>query len=246
MRFLVFIFITLTVFTSCGNKNTNNSGSSHLKTPPKPVIRFGYTMDNFIEINDTIAHGESFGEILDRHHIWYPKILEISKKVKSTFDVRRLRAGKPYTVLAKKDSTEKAQVFIYQHDLINYTIIDFKDSIITATKGKKKVTIEMKKATGVITSSLSESLDKQGVNAILANDLSEIYAWTIDFFRLQKNDKFKVMYEQKYIDDTIPAGIGSIKAAYFEHVGRPFYAFNYVADSIMQIEEYYDENANHL
>lgn len=247
MRFLLFLFISLTVFISCEDKKSSPPiPEKKLETPREPIIRFGYNLDNFIEVRDTIAHGESFGEILDRHHVWYPKILEIVKKIKKTFDVRRLRAGKPYTILSKKDSTEKAQVFIYQHDLINYTIVDFKDSIITATKGKKNVKIVLQKATGVITSSLSQSLDEKGVNAVLANDLSEIYAWTIDFFRLQKNDKFKVMYEQKFIDDTIPAGIGHIKAAYFEHVGKPFYAFNYVADSIMQIEEYYDEDANHL
>jgi murein DD-endopeptidase MepM/ murein hydrolase activator NlpD len=239
-----FLFLTLTLFfVSCGNETSiSKSGMA----PRNPVVKYGYNLDDFIVINDTIKHGESFGVILDRHHTWSPKIIEISKKIKNIFDVRRLRAGKPYTVLLKKDSTQKAQVFIYEQDLINYTVIDFKDSIIAAKKGKKKVTTVIKKGQGTITSSLSKAIDEQGINAVLANDMSEIYAWTIDFFRLQKNDKFKVIYEQKYIDDTIPAGIGKIKAAYFEHVGKSFYSFSYVADSIMQIEEYYDENANHL
>jgi len=246
LRILIYIFTVAILAVSCGDDKSNSQSETAAKQMPKPVYKFGYKIDDYIEIQDTIAHGESFGEILDRHHVWYPEILKISKTVKKTFDVRRIRAGKPYTVLARKDSTEKAQVFIYQHDLINYTVIDFKDSIITATKGKKAVTIVQKKASGVITSSLSEALDKQGVNAVVANDLSEIYAWAIDFFRLQKNDKFKVIYEQKYIEDTIPAGVGRIKAAYFEHVGRPFYAFKFVSDSITGIEEYYDEEANHL
>lgn len=246
MRFSYLFLITAIFFISCSDETSSSKESETAVEIIKPRIKFGYNLDNYKVINDTINHGESFGEILDRHHIWYPKILEISKKIKSTFDVRRLRAGKPYTILAKKDSTEKAQVFIYQNDLINYTVVDFKDSVITAEKGKRKVTTIIKKGQGTITSSLSQSLDAQGVNPVLANGLSEIYAWTIDFFRLQKNDKFKVIYEQKFIDDTIPAGIGNIKAAYFEHVGKPFYAFSYVADTIMQIEEYYDEEAHHL
>ena len=246
MRFSILFLITLFFFFSCANDSSKSREKHQTEVVKKPLIKFGYNLGNYVIINDTIHHGESFGEILDRHHIWYPKILEITKKIKRTFDVRRLREGKPYTILAKKDSTEKAQVFIYQNDLINYTIVDFRDSIISAEKVKRKVTTVIKKAEGIITSSLSQSLDSQGVNPVLANDLSEIYAWTIDFFRLQKNDKFKVLYEQKFIDDTIPAGIGTIKAAYFEHFGKSFYAFNYVADSIMQIEEYYDENGNHL
>ena len=245
MRQILHIFFLSLVFLSCGEEQKEKDAQNK-QAPPKIVYKFGYKLNDFKVTHDTVSHGESFGEILDRHHIWLPQIFQISKKVKKTFNVRRLRAGKPYTILAKKDSTEKAQVFIYQHDPINYTVIDFKDSLIRAFKGKRPISKVLKNASGVITSSLSEALDKQGVNAIVANDLSEIYAWTIDFFRLQKNDRFKVIYEQKYIEDTIPAGIGSIKAAYFEHAKKPFYAFQYVSDSITGIQEYYDENANHL
>ena len=245
MRQILHIFFLSLVFLSCG-EGQKEKDAQNKQAPPKIVYKFGYKLNDFKVTHDTVSHGESFGEILDRHHIWLPQIFQISKKVKKTFNVRRLRAGKPYTILAKKDSTEKAQVFIYQHDPINYTVIDFKDSLIRAFKGKRPISKVLRKASGVITSSLSEALDKQGVNAIVANDLSEIYAWTIDFFRLQKNDRFKVIYEQKYIEDTIPAGIGSIKAAYFEHAKKPFYAFQYVSDSITGIQEYYDENANHL
>ena len=73
-----------------------------------------------------------------------------------------------------------------------------------------------------------------------------IFAWTIDFSKLQKDDKFKVIYEQLYINDTVPVGIGEIKAAYFEHGGKPFYAFKFVADSIKGIPDYFDEKANNL
>jgi len=244
-HFLLFLFCSV-LFFSCGDKKSTSQNVEKPKAVPEIIYKFGYKLNDYKVTNDTIAHGESFGEILDRHHVWYPKILEISKKIKSTFDVRRLRAGKPYTILAKKDSTEKAQVFIYQQDLINYITVDFSDSTITAYKKKVDVKTVIKKAKGVITSSLSEALDSQGVNAVVANDLADIYAWTIDFYRLQKNDKYKIVYEQKYIEDTIPAGIGRIKAAWFEHSGKPFYSFRYVSDTIAGIEDYYDEEAKHL
>ncbi len=248
MRNLLLPLLFIALFISCGDKDKKTTVEKEEVLPkePKIIYKFGYKLNDYKVISDTIAHGESFGEILDRHHVWYPKILEISKKVKSTFDVRRLRAGKPYTILAKKDSTEKAQVFIYQQDLINYVTIDFQDSTITAFKKKVDVKTVIKKASGVITSSLSQALDSQKVNAVVANDLADIYAWTIDFYRLQKNDKYKIIYEQKYIEDTIPAGIGKIKAAWFEHSGNAFYAFRYKSDSITGIEEYYNEEAKHL
>lgn len=216
-----------------------------LQPEKTPIFEFGYNLDDYIVIRDTIKKGESFGEILDRNHVKYPIIYNIASSIKDTFDVRRLRAGKPYMLLSKKDSTEQAQVFIYHHNKIESTIIDFTDSII-AKKNRKPIKYVVKTASGIITSSLSETLDSQGLSAVISSDLSDIYAWTIDFFRLQKNDRFKIVYEEKYIDDTISAGIHQIKAAYFEHGKKPFYAFKFIADSTRMIEDYYDENTNVL
>ncbi|NJB81355.1 peptidoglycan DD-metalloendopeptidase family protein [Wenyingzhuangia aestuarii] len=249
LKKITLLSLILITLNSCKEKEEKSGDDSN---PPTVVKKskvskklFGYSLDNFKVVKDEIKRGETFGTILDEHHVWTPKIYEIANSIKPDFDVRRLRAGKNYTILAAKDSTEKAQVFIYQHDLVNYSIVDFRDSIYTKSV-KKKVTTKLKQASGIITSSLSQSLDEKHISPVVANDLSDIYAWTIDFFRLQKNDRFKVIYEQKYINDTVPVGIGRIKAAYFEHVGKPFYAFNYVPDSITGIEEYFDDQTNNL
>jgi len=245
-RTTLFIILSL-ILNSCstkGKEDNKQKASLELKEKIKKDL-FGYNLNDYTVVTNEIKRGETFGTILDKHHVWTSKIYNIANTIKSEFDVRRLRAGKSYTILAKKDSTAKAQVFIYQHDLVNYSIIDFTDSIYTKSV-KKTVTTRLKKASGVITSSLSQSLDKKHISPVVANDLSDIYAWTIDFFRLQKNDKFKIIYEQKYINDSVPIGIGRIKASYFEHKGKPFYAFNYVPDTITGIEEYFDDHTKNL
>ena len=219
------------------------------QTPSKPeiVYEYGYKLNDYKVINDTIRSGENFSEILDRNHIDYPKVLEIATKIKDTFNVRRMKAGTPYTILAKKDSTEKAQVFIYKTSQVRYTVVDFKDSIITAYNVKKPVQTVIKTASGVIRTSLSNAIENQGLSSYLTYKMADdIYAWTIDFSRLQKDDKFKLVYEQLYINDTIPVGIGEIKSAYFEHGGKPFYAFKFLADSTLKIPDYFDDNATNL
>ncbi|NOR27693.1 MAG: peptidoglycan DD-metalloendopeptidase family protein [Lutibacter sp.] len=214
---------------------------------PKVIYEYGFKLNNFKVIHDTIKKGENFSEILDRHHVEYPKVLEIVTKVKDTFNVRRIKSGIPYTILAKKDTTEAAQVFIYKHSKVRYTVIDFKDSIIAAYNAKKPVKAVIKTASGIITSSLSDAIDEQGLSSYLTYKMADdIYAWTIDFSRLQKNDKFKLIYEQFYINDTVPVGIGEVKAAYFEHGNKPFYAFKFVADSILNIPDYFDDEATNL
>lgn len=241
---VLFIFI-FSMLISCSSEQKKSEDQQVKETPKVSQELFGYKLDDYKVCHETIKRGETFGIILDHNHVFTPKIYEIANTVQSKFDVRRLRAGKKYTILAAKDSTEQAKVFIYQHDLVNYSIVDFTDSIFVK-KIKKEVTVRLKKTSGIITSSLSQALDQKHISPVVANELSEIYAWTVDFFRLQKNDRFKVIYEEKYINDTIPVGIGKIKSAVFEHSGHPFYAFNYTPDKTTGIQEYFDDETNNL
>ncbi len=246
MKKILFIIIGLIIFKSC-KKEPNKIIENTIIEEEKPVIieEFGYILNNYKVIRDTIKRGESFGLILERHHIEYPAIYNIAEAAKDTFDIRKLRAGKPYTILAKNDSTEQAQVFIYQPNKVEYLIVDFTDSIHTKF-GRKKVKTVIKAATGIIESSLSEAIESQNLDYILALEMADIYAWTIDFHHLQKGDNFKLVYEQKFIDDTISVGIGNISVAYFEHKNNPLYAFNFITDSVKKTNDYYDENAKTL
>lgn len=240
------IFFSIFLLISCGSKEEKEEIAEIVEeVKPQIIEEFGYVLNDYKVVKDTIQSGESFGEILDRHHIDYPTIYKIAEAAKDTFDIRRLRAGKPYTILATPDSLEKAQVFIYQPNKVEYLIVDFRDSIQTKF-GRKEVRVVEKTATGVIESSLSEAIEGQNLNYILAHEMSDIYAWTIDFFHLQKGDSFKLIYEEKFINDTIPVGIGNIKAAYFVHKDKPMYAFNFVTDSTKNLNDYYDENAKTL
>lgn len=206
---------------------------------------YGFNLNNFKVHQDTVRKGDSFGELMMQHKVDYPKIYKISQEYKDTFDVRKLRAGRPYLVLKSKDTSEIAQAFIYQNDAINYTVIDFRDSAV-AYKNQREVKYVEREASGVIETSLSDAILAQNIDYYITHELSEIYAWTIDFFRLQKGDKFKVIYKEKYINDTIYAGSEPIEAAYFEHNGTPLYAFAYENDSLKNIVDYFDDEANNL
>ena len=247
MKNILVILLGLVVLQSCKKDSAAITEVIEEEIEVKPVIieEFGYILNNYKVIKDTIRSGESFGEILDRNHVDYPEIYKIAEAAKDTFDIRRLRAGKPYMILAKQDSTEKAQVFIYQPNKVEYLIIDFTDSVQTVF-GRKKVKTVVKTASGIIESSLSGAIEKQNLNYILALEMADIYAWTIDFHHLQKGDNFKLIYEEKYIDDTTSVGIGNITAAYFEHKNTPIYAFNFITDSLKNVNDYYDENAKTL
>ncbi len=238
----------LVVLIACGNddkKGLPDKGNTKVLAP-KIKYEFGYKLNDYTVVEDTIKKGESFGIILDRHHVFYPKINKIATTIKDTFDVRRVRAGKPYMILSSKDSLEKAQVFIYKNSKSTATIIDFKDSTIVAYTYRKPIKIIEKEIAGRIYSTLSETMDSLHLNPNLTYDVAAIYAWTLDFYKLQKGDKFKLIYEEKFIDDTVFVGYGKVKAALFNHNKRDFYAYRFVPDSIKGIPEYYDEEGNML
>ncbi len=237
------------VLFSCKEDQAVKKTKKEMKTMAvieKPVVKkYGFNLDDFMVVYDTVRSGDSFGELMIQNKVDYPKIYKISQEYRDTFDVRKIQVGKPYTILKSKDTTEIAQIFIYENDRINYTVVDLRDSVLAYTD-KKEVKYVEREASGVIETSLSEAILAQGIDYNVTNNLSEVYAWTIDFFRLQKGDKFKVIYKEKFINDSIYAGAEPIEAAYFEHNGRPIYAFSYENDSLKNIVDYFDEEANNL
>ncbi len=246
MKKYILLFLVSFIIFSCKEEKKDPVTTIVEVEKPKPVFAYGYNLDDYKVINDTIKNGESFGVILDRHHVMYPKINEIATKIKDTFDVRRVRSGKAYTILASRDSLEKAQVFIYKHNKVDATIINFKDSTISARKVKKKVKTIEKEIAGKIYSNLSVTMDSLGLKPTLTNTVADIYAWTLDFYRLQKGDEFKLIYEEKFINDTTFVGYGEVKAAVFNHKGEDLHAYKFVGDTIKGIPEYYDEEGNML
>ncbi len=239
-------FLALAIFISCKEDKPEQQQEIAQMPIEKPVVkRFGFDFDGYSIVQDTVRNGDSFGQLMLKNNVDYEKVITISEKFRDTFDVRKINVGKPYFILKSKDSLEKAQVFIYQNDKINYTVFDLQDSA-KVYRSKRRVSYKEREIAGQIRNSLSLDMDSLDVDYNVTLNLADIYAWTIDFFRLEKGDQFKIIYDERYINDSIYAGVGPIKAAYFKHKGKPIYAFPYVADSLKSLTDYYDQDANNL
>lgn len=238
-----FLLILFFAFFAC-EEPANKDIAENTEPKPVPEIErgFGFVLNDFIVVKDTVEQGDSFGNILLSHGLDHSQVFEVVQKVKDTFNPRRIVVGKPFVILKAKDSAKTPKAFIYENDLINYTVVTLHDSI-SAFTGEKPVTIKRRKVSGVITSSLSAAIEEEGLDYAITNELNNIYQWSIDFFRLQEGDRFKLVFEEKYINDTIYAGIAGVEAALFVHEDESFYAFEYKVDSS---SGYYDEEARPL
>ena len=239
MRIKVLVSVLSILLSSCSNFDI-------AEKKEKPIeYKYGYNIDQYIFEEKKIKSGDTFGDILEGVGIDYPEIYEALQKTKGDVNFKKLQIGKPYTLIFSKDTLRSLKAFVYHPSVEGYSFIQLKDSVFGETIVKPKSYKEME-ASGIIDNSLYLTLEEQNMNPLLTYYLSDIYAWTIDFFRLEKGDRFKVIYTESFVDDTISVGISRIKAAYFLHRGNEQYAFEYETDSIKGIVEYLDQDAKNL
>jgi murein DD-endopeptidase MepM/ murein hydrolase activator NlpD len=221
--------------------NAQNEIKSDTLVQTEPQTKFGIHVDSFHIVESRIKPNEFLANILLSFNIDYSTIDLLAQKSKEVFDVRQMRAGKNYTVFTSKDSLAKASYFVYQPNAVEYVVYHLKDSV-SIYKGEKEVETKEESVSRIIRSSLYESLQAANASPALAIELSEIFAWSIDFYRIQKGDWFKAIYEVKYVDNE-PIGIGKVVAVEFKHFDEIFYGFYFDQNGK---EDYFDEEANSL
>jgi len=236
---IILLSIILTI--SCKNTKKEKFTEKIVKDTLKLNKEYGINLDSFnMEIGE-ITPNLFIAQLFLNYQIPSKTISEIITKTKEVFDVRRIKRGNKFAVFTSKDSLRTVKYIVYEKTLDKYIVFDFRDTL-NVYLGQKEVTTKMQTASGIITSSLWETLQDIDLNPLLANDLSEVYAWSIDFFGLQVNDKFKILYSQEFVD-TLPLNYGKIQAALFEHYGKEIYAIPFLQDSIWS---YYDQDGQSL
>ena len=209
--------------------------------PLNYYVENGIVRDSLIIYDGTVKLNQSLSEILLKFKVSYAEIDRIAKKSKDVFDVRKFVTGKNYLVFYTDDSLQKVECFIYEIDAANYVVYDLSDSL-NIYRERKEVEVRIRVAAGVINSSLWQTIVDNEIDYNLPLELSEIYAWAIDFYRIQKGDNFKVIYEEKYVDDK-KIGMGKVICAYFNHFGDDYYAIYFEQGDAA---DYFDENAKSL
>lgn len=209
----------------------------------EPELKFGLPVDSFTVIDETVQRNEFLSDILTEYGVDLTSIANLAQKSKPIFNVRDIRAGNDYTVFCTKDSSQKAQYFVYQLNPVDYIVYDLRDSV-RIYKGQREVVTRQRTVSGVINSSLYETLEKNSGDPALAIKLANVFAWTIDFYAIQAGDWFKVIYEERLVHDN-PVEPGNIIAASFSHKGEIFQAYYFQPDS-SKPGDYYDEKGHSL
>ena len=215
--------------------------SDSLKTEDLVIRQYGLAIDSFYIITGKVRRNQTLGTILNSYGVSHDTIHKLDISSAGVFDVRKIRMGNPYKVFCSRDTAHRVLYFVYEHTPVDYVMFSLKDSI-WVSRQEKEVLLREREASGTITSSLWNTMIDNELDPILAFELSEIYAWSIDFFGLQKGDGFKVYYDEQFVDSNY-IGPGKIHGAVFYHAGEEFYAVPFIQDSV---ESFYDQEGNSL
>jgi murein DD-endopeptidase MepM/ murein hydrolase activator NlpD len=202
---------------------------------------YGFVPDTFIPEPGRIARNQLISELLLSKGFSYPEIDVVLANNSGSFDPRKVRSGNNYTFYSSSDTALRPSYLVYEHDNTLSHIFSLGDNP-GINDYRHETRHEIRFVEGFIESSLWEAVIAAGANPLLAVELSEIYAWSIDFFGLQKGDSFRVIYEEVFTADK-SAGITSVNAAIFTHAGKDFIAIPFYQDDKVS---YYDEAGNSL
>ena len=206
--------------TAC-NRTTEQQQTGDEQTVKEIRYEYGIPVDSFRIESGTVKSGETLGALLQKSGAPANCLRELSRIPRDTFDVRSIRPGKEYLAFYTADST--LEYFVYQQSRVQSVVFHLRDSL-HVEKQQKEIRNVRRTADATIETSLWNAFAGHGINPALALELSEIYQWTVDFFGLQRGDRFRAVYDEQYVD-TAGIGIGRIYAASYTHGGETLYAY---------------------
>lgn len=244
MKYISVLLLSIILFSCNGKKKdaVESTSKEEAVVEVLPDTKYGIIIDSLDIEKKRVKRNEFLGTILDREGITNRQIYRLAKQYKDVFDVRKVRVGGNYELFHTRDSVPTLAYFVYEKSIAELVIYDFTQKDVVATTWHKEIKVRQREASGIIQNSLWQTIVDNGGNGVLASELSEIYAWSVDFFGIAKGDRFKVIYEEEFVDST-SLGIKSIVCAQFKHKGEVYHAIPYEQNGFVG---YFDQDGESL
>ena len=220
----------LIVTASCGNRTSGSQSddldSCHAEAVAEPL---GFSTDSLECVEGKVKNGQFFSTLMMNLGLDAQQAYDLTTACSNVFDVRTLRIGNTYRAYYAPASGQEEKpalrYLVYDQSRTSSVIFDCRPPY-SARLYEKPVTVEQKYADVTINSSLWADMLEADVSPHLILSLSDIYAWTVDFFGLQKGDRFRVLYDEKSCDGEVIA-VDTVRYAIFTHGSKDLPAMMY-------------------
>jgi len=214
---------------------------------------------NFFEIIDTgfelkLNKNENFTKILKPYGVTDQEIYKLGEFLKENikFNINRdLKPNKTYALFFnEEDSISKLNYFAYEINPEKYLYVKISKDTVYGEIHYRVPTIKRKEISGIINSSLWFALEDAGIStnleidAVMDQITERIYPWTINFYKLYPEDRFKLIYDAKYINNSFYE-VDKVHASVFSHNGKDNYAIAF-SELDSTSFEYYDQEGDNL
>lgn len=230
ISYFVVLFATVPVISS-RTETILSPPPEKSETIPPPI----HTATLKIKKNDTIF------TLLSSFDVSPYKINEVISSSKNIYDLKTIKTDADIKFFLEGNEFRGLKLPI---DGLNYIIIEKKEDKFIARKEPIEYKTIFASAKGTIKNSLYEDAVSSGVDPDVIMNLSDIFAWEIDFTsEVREGDTFKVLYEKRYLEDRFVKN-GRILAAQFENNGKLYHAIYFKSKDGK--DGYYDLNGNAL
>ncbi len=232
------LLLALVVLVSCNKENNEQMTDAPVK---EKVIKYGFPIEDFIVVSDTLRQNETLTDMLMRLGFSVSDVYKMTQCPDSVFNARKLRPGEVCSLLCDRDSLVTPRYLIYEENIRDYVVFDLMNDFSATRKCNPSEWIEGEVA-GVVNSSLWVSLEENGTSPLLAVEMSHIFGWSVDFFGIQNGDEYRLIYEGEFVGDA-PMNNFRILAASFKTADTTIYAIPFVQDNE---ELFYNVDGNSL
>lgn len=243
MPLLIFIIIAFVVFlTLCFLPKDKAQAEERLidETPENSAEVSPPPLD---ETKERIKRGETLSDILSRHGFTSAEIHKLRTEVKPVYDLARIKEGQEIRLY--RDNQEAIKAIEYDIDRDSYLHIQKIGETYEAVEKNLPYETEIQMIWGAIEDNLPNAIAREGEKATLAYELSEIFAWDVDFYiDLRKGDSFKILFEKKYLNGEF-AGYGAVLAATFTNRDTTYKAYRFTYPDTLE-SDYFNENGESL
>lgn len=212
--------------------------------PEHKLVIYGIVADSLTLETGEITDGQTMGGLLGGFGVSAQMVDKLNTASQEIFPLNKVRAGNLYTAFIEEDTTGARTLrhLAYEKNAIDYVVFNFMEDSVSVVEGAKEITTIRERDTVTITSSLWGAIMEAGLPFELAAEMEDIYQWSIDFFSIQKGDRFTVIYDRQMVD-TVNVGLGRVWGAEFVQGGKSYFAIPFKQGEKIQ---YWDEQGNSL
>jgi murein DD-endopeptidase MepM/ murein hydrolase activator NlpD len=201
--------------------------------PAKPAqvrYEFEIPVDSFVKETDRVRSNQFLSEILTPRGISLALIDRIAKDFRHVFDVRTMKSGNRIHFYYSPDTMHQLQYMVYEKSAAQYVVYNFRDSLDVTLK-QKEIRTEVQYIEGVIETNIWDAIVGQGLPIGLVDEITDVYAWMIDAFSINRGDRFEAIFENQLVD-SVSIGVGNVLAAKFIYGKKLFEAYQFEQNGV--------------